>query len=275
MLAHGCAVTFTVHSCSKHLEEHNSERSASCGHQTTLWGYGVKSSPTGWGISRCVQWCDRNRTAPEDLQPVYPPCNAFTGYNAMAAKFGLHTAVILLVFLSPAAMETAQIPPSCRTAAACGEIKGLKCLIWMGVIFLLVPCYQMSLCRLKVLFLLQDSLGCSWWLLLPQPSCQHESVKNSWPAPVPREACRDFVIPEWVTHTSHRKPVDCRQCQQDFVAGRDFAAFLITEDATHQLDLTKASPRKQGDNDANIQSGREWTLYFWWWRPSKHDTVCV
>lgn len=26
------------------------------------------------------------------------------------------------------------------------------------------------------------------------------------------------------------------------VAGRDFAAFLITEDGTHQLDLTKASP---------------------------------
>lgn len=45
----------------------------------------------------------------------------------MAAKAGLHIAVILLVFLSPEPMERAQIPLSHRTAAACNERKGLKC----------------------------------------------------------------------------------------------------------------------------------------------------
>lgn len=46
------------------------------------------------------------------------------------------------------------------------------------------------------------------------------------------------------------------------VAGRDFTAFLTTENAPQQLDLIKASPHKQGSSDASIQSGRECTLSF-------------
>lgn len=155
---HSCVITLRVHSCLKHLEEHDSEHSASCGHlkppPEVMVPRGVPQSRSPAGV------CSDRREA-EQHHRIWSLCNTLTGKNAMAAMAGLHIAVILLVFLSPEPMERAQIPLSHQTAAACNERKGLKCFMWTGVTSLLVPCYQISPCWLKVLLLLQDSLGCS------------------------------------------------------------------------------------------------------------------
>lgn len=143
-------------------------------------------------------------------------------------------------------MERAQIPLSHWRAAACDEMKALKCLVWQGAAFPLVPDFPMLAEGAA------PAAGSPGMFLVgspPTPSCQW-MAKHSCSAPAhPGDVCRGFVSPASVTHPWHGQGA-LQAAQQDLW--------------WQGFDSRKCSSPARSNKSQSSQARRRWCQHSKW-----------